>query len=459
MKYFTAIVTALLMASILFADCTEQAPPEKNDAPPVSTSIPPEKSNASPVSTSIPAEKNDTPLVSASIPVEILNSNFGFLGATFNAPELEALGIKWDRPHPGPFIWGKVEEVRGIYNWKEVDRYVARAQQKHFAILATIWPFAGWDQADLDVDNDESIVFEREMGRSRHKPNNMEAYQEFVTALVERYDGDGIDDMPGLELPIKYWEASNEPSMQDGFNTFFNGSSEDYLEILKATYQAVKTADTEAKIVQGGMAGMEPWMVSFWEPVLEEGQRYFDIANIHSIGASEVLNVLDFEKLLAKYGIDKPIWVTEAQHRVGMTLYGKELSLEQHAEVMVTSYVLSFAHGVDKIFYTTFRAPPSSDPQFGQSALVGSDGEKRPAYHAVETMISKLDGFTEVEELGTGSYRFRIGDRTVYVLWGGSAVPEGITGQVVVTDIYGQETITDNPGVTDSPAFFELAGY
>jgi len=429
MKRFIAIVTILLAASVFITGCTEPASP-----------------------------KGDiyTPPAAASIPTEILKSNFGFLGATFNALELEALGIRWDRPHPGPFIWGQIEETKGIYNWDNVDQYVARAQQQDFAILATIWPFASWDQAGWDVDDDGSVVFEEEMGRSRHKPDNMDAYQEFVTALVERYDGDGIDDIPGLKFPIKHWEASNEPSMQDGFNTFFDGSPEDYLEILKATYQAVKAADPEAKVVQGGMAGMEPWMISFWEPILAEGQHYFDIANIHSIGASEVLNVPEFEKLLAKYGIDKPIWVTEAQHRAGMTLHGEELSLEQHAEVMVTSYVLSFAHGVDKIFYTTFRAPPSGDPQFEQSALVGSKGEKRPAYYAVETMINKLNGFTEAEELGTGSYRFRVGDLTVYVLWGSSAVPGEITGQVLVTDIYGQETITANPVVTYSPAFIEL---
>jgi hypothetical protein len=431
MKYFIAIGIILLAVSMLITGCTEQASSEGS---------------------------NDTLPTPASIPTDILNSNFGFLSATYNAAELEALGIKWDRPHPGPFIWSQIEETRGIYNWDEVDQYVARAQQQNFAILATIWPFNGWDQAAWDIDDDstESIVFEEEMGRSRHKPYDMEAYQEFVIALVERYDGDGTDDMPGLEFPIKYWEASNEPSMQDGFNTFFDGSPEDYLEILKATYQAVRAADPEAKVVQGGMAGMESWMVSFWEPILEEGQRYFDIANIHSIGASEVLNVPEFKTLLARYGIDKPVWVTEAQHRAGTTLYGEELSLEQHAEVMVTSYVLSFAHGVDKIFYTSFRAPPSGDPQFGQSALVGSKGEKRPAYYAVETMINKLNGFTEAEELGTGSYRFRTGERTVYVLWGSSAVPQEITGQVLVTNIYGQEAITDNPVATDSPIFIEL---
>lgn len=304
-----------------------------------------------PAPTLEPAPPASTPALT-SIPEEILSSYFGFLSTSFNAVELTKLGIKWDRPHPGPFIWGRIEGEKGKYKWEETDRYVQEAQCYGFATLATIWPFAKWDQADWVEAGSGGLVFEKGLGRSRHKPYDIDAYKRFVSTLVERYDGDGKDDMLGLKFPIKYWEASNEPSMQTGFNTFFNGSSEDYLEILEATYQAVKEADPEAKVLHAGMAGTEPWMISFWKPIFEKGSLYFDIANIHSIGASEELNVPEFKELLTEYSIDKPIWVTEAQHRAGMTLYSKNVSPEEHARILVKSYVLSFALGVDKIFYT-----------------------------------------------------------------------------------------------------------
>jgi hypothetical protein len=371
--------------------------------------------------------------------------------------ELSKLGIKWDRPHPGPFIWGRIEKERGKYDWGEVDRYIQKAQHYGFAIVATIWPFAEWDQANWGEAGSGGLVFEDELGRSRRKPYNMDAYKSFVSALVERYDGDGEDDMPGLRFPIKHWEASNEPSMQQGFDTFFNGSSEDYLEILKATYEAVKEADPEAKVLHAGMAGMEPWMVSFWEPIFEKGSQYFDIANIHSIGASEELNVPQFKELLAEYGIDKPIWVTEAQHRTGMTIYGKNVSPEEHARILVKSYVLSFALGVDKIFYTSFKAFPFDPDEFQQSALINAEGEKRPAYYALRTLISKLGAFTSAEKLGEGQYKFAVGERIVYVLWGTGKIPEEITGEVLVTDIYGKEVRADASTITltQSPIFIE----
>jgi len=384
-------------------------------------------------------------------------SHVGFLGVGHDATELIELGAKWDRPHPGPFIWGRIEKEKGIYDWREVDNYIQDIQQYNFATLATIWPFANWDQSNWGQPSSTNIIFENEMGRSRRKPYDMDAYQRFVSALVERYDGDGEDDMPGLLFPIKYWETSNEPSMQQDIHTFFTGSAEDYLAILEATYLAVKMADPEAKVLHAGMAGMEPWMVSFWEPVFEKGSQYFDIANIHSIGASEELNVPKFRELLSEYGIDRPIWVTEAQHRTGMTIYGKNVSPEEHARILVKSYVLSFALGVDKIFYTSFRAPPFGPDQFQQSALIDSKGEKRPAYYALKTLISKMDAFTSAEKLAEEQYRFMVEGKAIYVLWGSGKPTDEITGEVLVTDSYGKKTRTSSSAInlSESPIFVE----
>jgi len=433
-----ALVAMAVLPLILIISCAEPAETPSVPAPaPV------------PAPTPTPA--------TMSIPKEVLASHFGFLGACFDASALAELGIKWDRPHPGPFIWGRIEKERDKYDWGEVDRYVQEAQRYGFATVATIWPFAEWDQANWEGAGLSGLVFENELGRSRRKPHDMNAYKRFVSALVERYDGDSEDDMPGLKFPIKHWEASNEPSMQHDFNTFFNGSSEDYLEILEATCQAVKGADPEARVLHAGMAGMEPWMVSFWKPVFENGSQYFDIANIHSIGASEELNVPKFRGLLSEYEIDRPIWVTEAQHRTGMTIYGKNVSPEEHARILVKSYVLSFALGVDKIFYTSFRAPSFGPDQFQQSALIDSKGEKRPAYYALETLISKLDTFTSAERLAEGQYRFTAEGKAIYVLWGSGKPTDEITGAVLVTNSYGKETKTDSSAInlSESPIFVE----
>lgn len=390
----------------------------------------------------------------ATIPKEILASHFGIVDVVRqDIDEITRLGIRWDRPHPGPFIWGQIEPEKGKYSWWEVDRYVETVQSYNIATLATIWPFAEWDQANWGLAGTSPLIFENELGRGRHKPYDMDAYKRFVSTVVERYDGDGIDDMPGLKYPIKYWEASNEPSMQSGFHTFFNGSSEDYLEVLTATYQAVKESDPEAKVLHAGMAGTDPPMVSlvsFWEPVFEKRSQYFDVANIHSVGASAELIIPEFKKLLSKYGIDKPIWVTEAQHSV-------EIGLEEHGRIFAKSYVISFAYRADKVFYTMFKVPPFAPLQHRQAALIDESGERRPAYYAFKTLIWKLDKFTSAEKLAEGQYRFMVEGRAIYVLWGAGEIPEEIAGEVLVTDIYGKETRTNSLAIklTESPIFIE----
>ena len=187
---------------------------------------------------------------------------FGFV--CFDEEAIEDLGLRWVRPHPGPFIWGRIESKEGRYDFSEADEVVRRAQEMGLNILATIWPYADWDQERWgDI---ERFVMEDfpELPRSRYKPYDMEAYRKFVKALVERYDGDGVDDMPGLERPIKYWEVLNEPStgvkakLHGKRKAFFMGDAEDYFEILKATYEAVKEADPEAKVLNGGMIPLPP---------------------------------------------------------------------------------------------------------------------------------------------------------------------------------------------------------
>lgn len=247
---------------------------------------------------------------------------------------------------------------------------------------------------------------------------------------------------------------------------YFNGSSEDYLEALKATYEAVKEADPEAKVLHGGMAAMEGDVVSFWKPIFEKGSQYFDIANIHCFPYSDVaakaeLIVPEFKKLLSKYGIDKPIWVTEAQYKMGETpgkiLGTKYISPEEHARILVKSYVISFAWGADRVFYTSFKAERFHPPGFKQAALIDENGEIRPAYYALKTLIWKLDKFTSAEKLAEGQYRFMVEGKAIYVLWGSGQIPEEITGEVLITDIYDKETRINSSAInlTESPLFVE----
>ena len=109
---------------------------------------------------------------------------------------------QWVRPHPGPFIWNKIEKEKGNFSWGETDKYVNYAQLHNQNIIATIWPHANWEQKSCKRKKAKS-PFGKSFTKYLSKPCSMDDYKNFLVKLVDRYDGDGLNDMPGLTKPIK----------------------------------------------------------------------------------------------------------------------------------------------------------------------------------------------------------------------------------------------------------------
>ena len=400
-----------------------------------------------------------------------LSNHFGFMPAQWDFAGAREAGGAYDRPNFELFQWGLIETSPGRYDFNMTDRQVRQSGEAGLHILANIQPFAKWDQeachTDLPVLNSPVPP---EFQTTKGMPCDMEAYRQFILKLVERYDGDGIDDMPGLVFPIKHWEVMNEPSFQD---MYFQGTPAEYVEVLKTTYEAAKKADPEASLVQGGMAGMMDICTEFWQGVFDAGgAAYLDIMNMHSIGHGEHLNIPAFKEFLAANGIeDKPIWITEVQYEQSFKTQG--LSNQDFAKILARSYIFALANGADKLFYVNIKMPPFYDSNipFGEeSALFTNNGDKSALFDAHATIsrmlgnlqtgdpveiISEKIGDWHIEE---GQYRFNIGGKTIYALFGSGVLPSEISGPVMVIDIFGDETQMEASAVslTDSPIFIVI---
>ena len=103
---------------------------------------------------------------------------------------------QWVRPHPGPFVWNSIEKEKGIFSWDKADKYVTYAQKHNQNTIATIWPYSNWEQKSCKRKKARS-PFGKKFAKYLSKPCSMENYKIFLTALVDRYDGDGSNDMPG----------------------------------------------------------------------------------------------------------------------------------------------------------------------------------------------------------------------------------------------------------------------
>jgi hypothetical protein len=116
--------------------------------------------------------------------------------------------------------WGMIEVAPGRYQWELLDAAVKSAQSAGGRYVGTVMPYAGWElraagyapSADSQCQRlftEDFFYLAADQRMDRYKDEA--AYVRFLTAAVERYDGDGIDDMPGLTAPVLYWQVHNEP--------------------------------------------------------------------------------------------------------------------------------------------------------------------------------------------------------------------------------------------------------
>jgi len=312
--------------------------------------------------------------------IGIAESRFGEL-TEMHDERMRGKDNQWVRPHPGPFVWNKIEREQGNFSWQEADEYVVYAQDHNQTILATIWPYANWEQKSCKRKKARS-PFGKHFSKYLSKPCSMENYKIFLINLVDRYDGDGNNDMPGLTKPIIYWEIMNEPE----FKMFFKGTKEDFVEIFNFSSKLIKSKQKDAVIVMAGAAGMFPENKKYWNSVLPKIKDNFDIANIHHIstpegGCDKEFWVDEFAALLKSNNINKPIWLTEA-----MTGKCKVLS----------SYINAFANGAEIIIDVGINAP-------------GMKMSKK-AREKLNKFIKDVDGFKSVKLLNKKKAEFLFKD-------------------------------------------------
>ncbi len=308
-----------------------------------------------------------------SLPKQITKSKFGFLyGGGEEGKLIKRYHAGWARPHTGPFVWGSIQGTAEVsFDYSRTDALVRDLSRKKIGILATLWPFAEWDQVMRDdaesclvSAEDEFLPNGKEgsvgLPQYRCNPYDWSAYQNWVQKVVERYDGDGIDDMPGLKYPVKYWEAMNEPDLEGSATLdFYVGNASDYGDLLTMTYSAVKAADPTANVLIAGAANVDPQNLNFYRAVFGNpgARNSFDIANIHCISSGDMpsLNVGPYKEMLAEFGLDtKPLWVTEAETMVS----GNK---KENARQLLASTQEARRLGASRIFFTRFSLNAAKD--------------------------------------------------------------------------------------------------
>jgi hypothetical protein len=333
------------------------------------------------------------------------------------------LGVRFTRTNT-LLIWGLVEPELGAgYIWDT-------PMQTDAVIRAVYAPAPG---KEMDI----LLVIEPRRGArdAPPYPDGLEAeYQDYVRAVVERYDGDGTDDVGG-GVRVRHWQVMNEPffDLDAGRMT-----AEEYADLVRLTEAAVHDADPDARVALGDTGRHQRDIIPLLDGVP------FDAVDVHywSTADDYLLPVLEpMRRGLDGMGlVHVEIWMCEFGTYTNEPDRLPPHTDEYQARWLVKAMVANRAGGVRRILWnnlvgwTNFGGDPGS--MFNFMGLISSGaasgdraddlGRERPAYAAFQRLVAETD--TDVADLGgpvdglPGSARAvsftpRDGGPTFFVAW------------------------------------------
>jgi hypothetical protein len=175
------------------------------------------------------------------------NSRDGESGVATLVARGRQVGAAWAREE---LSWGNLERAgKGRWDWAIFDRRLLAAADGGYGIVGMLLTTPAWARV-----GDCAARLERYAAAGVRSldywcpPANPQDYADYVRAVVERYDGDGLEDAPGSPR-VAAWQLWNEPNHWETWP----GSPAEYAAILQAGYAAAKAADPTAIVATGGL--------------------------------------------------------------------------------------------------------------------------------------------------------------------------------------------------------------
>ncbi len=226
-------------------------------------------------------------------------------------------------------------------------------------------------------------------------PNNYWAH--FVKLIVRHYKG-----------RINDWILWNEVSIPSGPWYTWDGTVADYAQLVKVAYLAAKSVNPKARIVLYG----DPYWYdhgSFFAHLMQDLSRdpqaaahddYFDAANLHLYSRPRDYQTVIalYNKLMAGYGIHKPLWVSETNalpYNDPVRKYARSGyfgTLQDQASYLIEAFALALALNVSRIEVN--RMVDGTDFTAGGEpfGLLRNDHTTRPEFYAFQAATALFNG-------------------------------------------------------------------
>jgi len=375
------------------------------------------------------------------------------------------IGLCWFRDWS--LKWHDVEPQKGKFDFTQCDYQIDRVLQRGLKVLPLLpFPSSNWSSsAGPEVKVTEDYPANRE--RIAYMPRDVNDFAAYVRKTVEHY-----------KERLGVWEILNEPIYTSYALPRSKGYQvKDYVQLLQAAYQAVKTVDPDALVI-GGIAGHP---TTYTKEFIEiGGLRWVDALNLHAYPGlaspeahEEPLRLL--REQMRSAGADKSIWFTEGAYYADDdkplepydSTWLKTVDSEiEAAECQVKFNTLLLAYGAEKIIYHS-GTPGSLNNEELSGIFFEWAGTPRKMLVTQAAMANLLS--PKVRSLGSlpgpekvKVYGFTAGGRTVIIAWaekGAQPRPIYLSGKPWrAVDLQGNELKVDSVVLTGRPIYFVAEG-
>jgi polysaccharide biosynthesis protein PslG len=303
--------------------------------------------------------------------------------------------------------WGEIEQEPGQYVWAPFDFRVAAAAQAELRVLPYVFAVPVWvARLDGHQCGEHCVTYAPSSTGTRA------AFAAFARAAVERYGPDGAfwaahPELP--YLPIQSWEIWNEQNSPVFFRPRVDPGS--YAAVLAAVAPGIRAADPDAEILLGGMASLRDTRAGVVAAARYLSQLYaipgitdsFDAIALHPYAGRvpHVFAQVDAARQATERAGDGrvPLWITElgwasagrpSEHLV-TTPEGQALALESAFGTLIDRREQYRLRG---IYWYSWRDTDPGEavcPWCAFSGLIDRDGQPKPAYEAMRTVLLARD--------------------------------------------------------------------
>lgn len=263
--------------------------------------------------------------------------------------------------------WSQIEKKKGEYTWDNLDGALANAKGKGLTdVLLVLGSTPEWAASKKT-----EPVYPPYPG-ANSAPKNMQDWDDYVTAVVQRYKGQ-----------ITAYEIWNEASLK----MFFNGTPEQMAEMTKRAYDIIKANDPDALVVSASpalrLAGPFEKFFTGYMAALAAANWPVDVLAFHSYPdangdpAARGALVKAFKDAVTKAGApaDIPLWDTELNYGLaGGDSPKVDITGPKAAGWVVRTYIDDLRYGIERSYWYIWTQKPYD--LLGIQAYPGTDAEQ-----------------------------------------------------------------------------------